>query len=54
MILIRYIFDNIPAGPIRLPIVGGLLFFGNPPHHGLRKLLKRYGKIYGIYCGNYP
>ena len=45
---------NFPSGPPRLPIVGGLLSLGNPPHLGLRRLAQKYGPIYGIYCGNYP
>ncbi|KAK6186103.1 hypothetical protein SNE40_008204 [Patella caerulea] len=46
--------NNLPPGPIGVPVLGYLPFFGTHPHLTFNKLREKYGDIFSIKMGSFP
>ncbi|KAK6170816.1 hypothetical protein SNE40_019118 [Patella caerulea] len=46
--------DNQPPGPLGVPLLGYLPFFGRYPHLTFSKLREKYGDIFSVKMGSFP
>ncbi len=59
LVVILYVFqhvyvhyrDELPPGPLPLPIIGNLHLLGTSPHVAMKNISKKYGDIFRIYFG---